>query len=177
MMRGGFEKYMNPVFIETGSYGGDGIVAAMKAGFKRIFSIELSEHYYNICHERYSMERNVFLYHGDSLDVLPRILKIINEPITFWLDAHFCGDVTGKGKVIVPIMEELDIIAQHSIKTHTILIDDMRLVRDKNSEWYREMGITFSIEDIENKLLTINPNYNISYISGFVKQDILVAKV
>ena len=44
-----FALYPNRIFVETGSFNGDGIQAAIEAGFETIHSIELSEHYYNHC--------------------------------------------------------------------------------------------------------------------------------
>ena len=39
-MRHDFKKYLNPVFIETGSLQGKGIQAAIDAGFQKVISIE-----------------------------------------------------------------------------------------------------------------------------------------
>lgn len=174
-MKHNFLPYTNnPIFIETGSYGGDGIVAAINAGFKEIHSIELSQFYYNLCKERYT-QSNVHLYNGDTVDVLPDILKTINDPCTFWLDAHWCDPNTSVGKYVVPLIQELEIIATHPIKSHTILIDDCRLIRDKNSEW--KDSFLYTMEELEGTILQINPNYRIAYIDGFAKNDILVAQV
>jgi len=165
----------NKVFIETGSYGGDGIVAALKAGFKHIHSIELSDYYFNLCKERYT-QSNVHLHYGDTVDILPKILKDISVACTFWLDAHWCDNNAAKGKYPIPLAQELKIIASHHIKTHTILIDDCRLIRDKNSEWKDDFPYT--IRDLEKAIMQINYNYKISYIDSFIsKDDILVAQV
>jgi len=43
-----FEKYPNPVFIETGTYHGEGIQYALQAGFKNVRSVELSEPLYQM---------------------------------------------------------------------------------------------------------------------------------
>ena len=88
-MKHNFKPYMNPVFIETGSYVGDGIKAALDAGFKQVISIELSVFYYEACKERFKDDPRVFLYFGDSLIILPEILNGISKRCTFWLDGHF----------------------------------------------------------------------------------------
>lgn len=174
-MKHNFLPYTNnKVFIETGSYGGDGIVAALKAGFRDIHSIELSDFYYGLCTERYT-QSNVHLYHGDTVDVLPEILKDIDEPCTFWLDAHWCDPNTAKGKYPIPLAQELKIINNHRIKTHTILIDDCRLIRDKHSEW--KVDFPYTLKELENAIMEINPYYKITYIDGFAKNDILVAQI
>jgi hypothetical protein len=78
-----FQKYMNPIFIETGSWHGDGVQLALDAGFKTIYSIELGVDLYIRCKERFSAIDNVHLLQGDSSIVLPELLKNIKEPVTF----------------------------------------------------------------------------------------------
>ena len=112
-----FKKYMNPVFIETGSYIGKGIQHAIGAGFKDIYSIEIMPEYFNICSGAFAGYNNIHLLLGDSPLVLSEILNNINESVTFWLDAHIGGAVS-------PLLAELEVIRRHPIKTHTILIDD-----------------------------------------------------
>lgn len=166
-----FKKYPNPVFIETGSYVGNGINNAIKAGFQSIVSIELSDKYCNICRDRFQAFNNVSIVKGDSFEVLPHILKKIDVPITFWLDGHHsCGD-TALGKYWAPLIQELEAIKQHHIKTHTIIIDDMRCWENENPNH------GFCKKDIINKLLEINKDYVFSYEDGEVVNDILVAKV
>ena len=36
------KKYKNSVFLETGTYQGDGIKKALEAGFEKIYSIEIN---------------------------------------------------------------------------------------------------------------------------------------
>lgn len=173
-MKHKFKPYINPVFIETGSYCGEGIQAALMSGFKTVISIELSEHYYNLCKDIFKDDARVKLYFGDSTDVLPEILKDINTPCTFWLDGHWCGDVTACGPNPVPLMEELQAIKNHHIKTHTILIDDMRLLRAHDAEW---KDLKYTIHDLENMVRSINPAYTIEYDFGVVRDDILIARL
>lgn len=177
-MKYNFKPYLNPVFIESGTYAGEGVRAALRAGFESIISIELSDYYFSLCRERYKNFSNVQLLYGDSVLVLPKVLKNINQCCTFWLDGHWMGGeevIKKTGIYDVPLMEELKIIATHPIKEHTILIDDMRLVRDKNSEW--GPLINFCTCDIEEMIHSINPKYKITYVDGYKSDDILVAQV
>jgi len=180
-MKHDFKPYLNPVFIETGSYGGHGIKSAMDAGFKKVISIEVNDFFYQICKNRFkNYKKVVHLYFGDSIIVLPEVLKTINERCTFWLDGHYMSDPhTAGGAMPVPLMEELKAIAQHHIKNHTILIDDIRLLRNHEAEW---KDLPYCICDVEEFIHTINPNYKITYVVGSdgvknVKDDILVAQV
>jgi hypothetical protein len=164
-----FSKYKNKIFLETGSYLGEGIQQALNAGFEKVVSIELSDKYFSICQNRFSDNSNVTIVKGDSFKVLPDIIKDINEPITFWLDGHHsCGD-TALGEHWAPLMQELDVIKEHSIKTHTILIDDMRCWQEPNPVH------GFYKEDIFIKLKEINSDYKFTYEDGCEKNDILVA--
>jgi hypothetical protein len=166
-----FKKYLNPVFIETGSYMGDGIQQAIDAGFKKIISIELSPYYYEFCKNRFSQNSNVLILQGESFEELEKILPFIDEEITFWLDGHHsCGN-TALGKYWAPLIQELDIIQKHKIKNHKIMIDDMRcwkVFEEKHG---------FCTEDIIKKLKLINENYKIDYENGAEINDILIAHI
>ena len=109
--------------------------AALLVGFKTIYSIELSEFYYNAYKERFKDNKQVYLIFGDFADELPKLLETINERCIFWLDGHWCGDVSACGRNPVPLMDELLAIKKHPIKDYTILIDNMRLLRAHDSEW------------------------------------------
>lgn len=166
-----FTSYTNPIFIETGSYMGNGIRLAIDAGFTKIYSIELSPKYFQICKKRFQNHNNVEVLHGDSYKVLPTLLNSINQPVTFWLDGHHsCGD-TALGDYWAPLIKELEAICNHPIKNHTILVDDMRCWENYNPVH------GFSKDDIVSKLMEINEKYEISYIDGAAKNDILVAKI
>jgi len=154
-------KYPNPCFIETGTHYGDTVQKALDIGFDKIISIELSNELYPKCLERFQNNPKVTLYHGDVSLLFKKIIDPINTLITFWLDAHYSGYGTARGPKDDPIMDELEIIKNHPIKTHTILIDDIRLM-NRNT--------------IINKVKEININYDLSFEDGCEPKDILVAK-
>jgi hypothetical protein len=166
-----FLKYKNNYFIETGSYLGNGIKNAINAGFKYIYSIELSDKYYDICKNKFEGNSNVNIIKGDSSEVLFDIIKDINEPITFWLDGHYSCDDTALGKYWSPLIQELEQIKNHKIKNHTIIIDDM-------SCWLEPNPVHgFYTPDIINKLKEINQNYEFIYENGHNDNDIMVTKI
>ena len=164
-----FQKYPNPVFIETGTYWGDGAQQALDAGFETVYSIELGDELYERCVERFKDRPNVHLLKGESYIVLDELLPTINEPVTFWLDAHHSGGDTVKGKYNTPLMYELDAIAKHHIKTHTILIDDLR-------DWH--IGtFGFDTNTLIERIKLINSDYGFVFEDGHVPDDVLVAKI
>lgn len=170
-----FEKYPNPIWVETGSWHGDGIQQAIDAGFKELYSIELSHDLYLRCVDRFRDVPFVHLIEGDSSLVLDDLLSKLDKQITFWLDGHFSGGDTVLGKYKSPLMQELDAIANHKIKTHTIIIDDLR-------DWY--VGNTgFNLDMLKEKIKSINPNYSFTFEDNQVdvdtcfRNDILIATV
>lgn len=157
-----FQKYFNNIFIETGSGNGDGIWSAINCGFKEIFSIELSQKLYRYCTNKYQEYKNVHIIYGDSREELSKIIVNINEPITFWLDAHISGGDT-VGEDLPPLFEEIEIIGKHHIKSHTILIDDLRCWNWNN--------------ELMSAILKINSCYQFTIEDGLFPQDILTARV
>lgn len=160
--KGLFKKYPNPVFIETGSYGGEGIKQALDEGFKLIYSIELLPEWFEYCSIRFKNKPDVHLFLGDSAVILKGVMGLIDKPATFWLDGHIGAEST-------PLLQELEIIKQHKIKTHSILIDDLR-------DWKLRIH-KFDTEILRQRLLEINPEYIIKREDGFKPNDILAARV
>jgi hypothetical protein len=155
-------KYMNPYFVETGSFRGGGISVALKCGFDKIYSVEIHEPYYSFCKQICRNNDKVKLFLGDTIDVLPKMIENINDKITFFLDGHFEPKCT-VGKKKVPILEELEIIANHPIKTHTIIIDDINQIGLSNTMWPKDIILS----DVLDRIKLINSDYKISYDSHF----------
>jgi hypothetical protein len=93
--KGLFKKFANPIFIETGSNWGFGIQQALDEGFPVVYSIEIVDELFAHCFTEFRKNKNVHLYFGDCVTILPEILNEVNEPATFWLDAHE-GDSVSK---------------------------------------------------------------------------------
>jgi hypothetical protein len=138
------------------------MVEATKKTFDRIYSIELDENLYETARHRFSESRSITIVKGDSGRVLPELLKIIESPCLFWLDAHYCsGGATSGGELVTPIMKELECILNHSIKNHVILIDDASLFVGKDD--YP------TIEELERFILDINPKLVIRVENNIVR--------
>ena len=163
-------KYLNPIFVETGTYKGHGIAAALASGFPKIYSIEVSQEFYDQSVQRFKSEiaqGTVEIILGDSLSCLTKVINTIDCKITFWLDAH---ETLGyQGEKSCPLYEELEAISNHPLKTHTILIDDLRLL---SQEGWGKLVIKDNIID---KIKQINSNYSLIYEDGKIENDVLVA--
>jgi hypothetical protein len=162
-------KYRNPYFLETGTADADCVRLALELDFEKVFSIEIDSILQNKNIENYQSYINdgrLDLVTGDSLWELTRLIPKLDKPTTFWLDAHVDFGPSGSKKC--PLYEELSAISFSNIKTHTILIDDMRILG-----WHWGEGI--SKEGLQNRLLKINPEYKFTFENGFAPNDILVA--
>ncbi len=122
---------MLDIFVETGTYKGN-MVQAMKKKSKKIYSIELNETFYRNARKKFAKNNHISILFGDSSVRLKEILPKIDKPCLFWLDAHYSGEGTAKGDLETPIMEEMNLILNHSNLKHVILIDDARLFIGKN---------------------------------------------
>ena len=171
-------EYKNPIFIETGTYNGDGVVKALESGFEQIYSIELDEERYQYCKEKFFDNDNVEILLGDSGKVLPELLKKIDKKVTFWLDAHYCGDGATLGEKWCPLKEELNGIKNHLIKEHIILIDDWRCMDNTHIDIRTNKEVGFLGKTNCIKILKeINNNYQIDFLNGVQPRDVLLCKV
>ena len=164
-------KYTNNVFIETGTYKGETLDIVLHK-YTEIHSIELSDTFYNNCKNKYMNCPTIQLHKGNSKYDLYNIIEHINTPITFWLDSHWSNvdNVGCDAETHCPILYELEQIKRHPINTHTIMIDDIRLMDNEHFK--------VTVPEIEKKLYEINPSYILTYYDDYCSHnDILVAHI
>ncbi len=170
-MKFDLSNYLNPVFLETGTYHGGGVRQALKAGFERIVTIEIHEPYIEENTARFQQEiraGRVSIIQGDTAEVLADALRGLEGPITFWLDAHTQYYEGGVGKKKCPVVEELEQIrALRAGQPDTLLIDDLRLIEDRNVGWAVNLGELYRL------VWEIRPDYRITRIEGHVPHDVL----
>ena len=167
LSKSNLEKYGNgDVFVETGTYKGDTVKLALTMHYKQIHTIELDDELYKAAAEMFKDEPRVKVWHGDSIDCLKEIVPTIEGPATFWLDAHASGPLVGGKSGPAPVIDELDIIAEHPCKEHTIFIDDCRLF--DTAEW-----AFVKKTDAVKKIDQINPEYDIIYLDGHILEDVM----
>ena len=119
------------IFVETGTYLGETTAACLDF-FERLVTIELDEKLFKNAVDKFSAQKRISVYQGDSGDVLAEILPGISKPALFWLNGHYSEDFTDKEKLNSPILNELKHIFAHPIKSHTILIDGARCFTGEN---------------------------------------------
>lgn len=165
------KEYKNGrVFVETGSYIGDAIQQAIEAGYEKIISIDIDQKNIDFCKRRFDPLGVIQLICGDSAECLWDAIKDIDEPITFWLDSHWqLFEDEPKGDNPFPLLKELQQIARHPIKTHTILIDDILILTHPDVN-------NVTRKNIEAAIRIINPKYKISYVANPVVTNLLITE-
>lgn len=160
-----FKNYSDQakVFVETGTFSGEGIQCALDAGFEKVYSCDINSEYVENAKTRYA-DRNVVVEHLESQLFLPKVLSEIDQRAVIFLDAHsmpydmhdeqrgFGEDTVKEGLGPCPLISELEIIKNHPIKNHIILVDDFQCF----DTWMFE-GLQF--DDVNDFILTINPKY------------------
>jgi hypothetical protein len=113
-------------FVETGTFTGE-MVEAMRPHFRRIISIEMAPQIHRQALRRFEHDPRVELLLGDSAAMLPGVLEQIRQAALFWLDGHFMGGNTARGRDDSPVRSELSALLSHPVRRHLVLIDDARL--------------------------------------------------
>ncbi len=145
--------------VETGTYRG-GTLYSCRRVFKRLYSVELSKDLYEQARRLLARFPQIALLHGDSSSTLPSILRDIDRPSLFWLDAHYSGGATARGELETPVLQELHHILAHPVPGHVVLVDDARLFVGK--EGYPR------IEELERYVLAKRPDWTFE-----VRDDII----
>lgn len=158
-------------FIETGTcYGfttalADSIFNSQKNKSAHVHSIELSETLFSKAQEKFKNNKNVCLHQGDTVQILPSILKTIESKPIIFLDAHFSMGDTAQGQKNTPIIDELDIIKQSKWNDAILIIDDIRMfyqpINDPRGTFIEGYP---TLNMIVEKILEINSSYQCAVI-------------
>lgn len=163
-------------FIETGTHRGDGIQAALDAGFDTVYSCDVSAFAYGWASHRFREHRDkVHLFLLDSRNFLKQVLRFADPDAVVFLDAHWCG---GNGEMEGndggdqqdnPLTAELHAIYKAG-KTPTLLIDDRRLMGSE-AGWPTEA-------EVRERVHRISAAYTFETAdSSTFADDILVATI
>ncbi len=142
------KKFGLRILIETGTYYGE-MVSAMKSRFDAISSVEFSPELAARAAKEFAKYSHIKIIQGDSQTALPELLKSLEKPALFWLDAGYygwSGEVGDKKRLGV----ELDAILRHKINGHVILMDDAHGLNGKNG--------ALTIEEVTKQIRTDFPN-------------------
>lgn len=118
-------RYNLKVFIETGTNDG-GTPLYLKDQFDILYTIELGEAQWRRALFNLSKYPNIVALLGDSTFILPKVLKLIDQPALVWLDGHHSGGDTARGELDTPVVQELEALFADNLR-HVILVDDARI--------------------------------------------------
>lgn len=152
------QRYGTALLVETGTYYGE-MVSAVKNYFPLIYSIEYDHELAQRARKKFARWPEIQILEGDSQTILPTLLKEISDPALFWLDAGYCGWAGVQGDQ-QRLANELEVILDHPLKTHVILMDDARGLNGQNG--------APTIEEIRRRIELKVPRRKVE-----VKHDIL----
>ena len=149
--------------VETGTFKGH-MIEAQRNNFKKLFSIEIDHDFFNNAKVYFKPYNHIKILQGDSSLKLKEILsEIKNEKVLFWLDGHYSGENTGKGKKDCPILEELGSIFNYKFTSKYILIDDARCFNGTNDyPSIKDLTEFIKIKDPELSIKIVNDIIHIS---------------
>lgn len=130
-----FPGFPRKCFIETGTYKGYTTRLAAR-NFDLVHTIEIVKALSDEAQRIGDSEDliNIVYHVGDSLVILPEIVKRLPVEAVFMIDSHISGPDTSHNGILVPLLEELDIILKNYNKRSIFIIDDVRLF-SKYSDW------------------------------------------
>jgi predicted O-methyltransferase YrrM len=118
------------ILVETGTYYGE-MVAAMRSRFDQIYSVEFVPELARRAQKKFSRWPQIHILEGDSQRVIPELLRSLDRPALFWLDAGYYGWAGLQGDK-QRLTTELEAILQHEVPGHIILMDDARGLNGQN---------------------------------------------
>lgn len=118
--------------VETGTYLAESTLR-FAAIFPKVYSIELSQGYFERAVKMYEDVSNITFIAGASPVVISELIEESKGPMAFYLDAHWSGGSTEGKDNQCPLMEELSSLL-HYQDEKIIIIDDARLFLTPVSE-------------------------------------------
>jgi len=125
------------VCVETGTFKGDTTWRAAEV-FEIVHTIELTEHYFQYARSgliRQGRWPNIHFYHGDSTFWVPVLSQLHwDEPVLWYLDAHWFKDVGDRERTQMPLWKELQAIAIRT-QRDIIVVDDTHAFGRDDDDW------------------------------------------
>tara|TARA_B110000285_G_scaffold139130_1_gene155702 strand:- start:107 stop:676 length:570 start_codon:yes stop_codon:yes gene_type:complete len=154
---------------------------ALKCNFNKVFSIEIRDDWVNLGKEIFKEDiqnGRLNLYLDDSANMEKYLTSDdFNNKTIFFLDAHIDNDNIHNYKNRCPLLDELSAIKNLERKDNIILVDDLRIVKERFPWNERSYGDIDFFESIKNLILSINKDYKFSTLNGVIDDDVLLAYI
>ena len=117
--------------VETGTYLGKSTRIFSKH-IKNVYSIEIKKELYNFVKRKYAKSKINFVF-GMSEQVLKKIVLQIRGSTFFYLDSHYSGGITSRGKKVTSLNDELLTLDKFLFLLNSvIIIDDAKSINGTN---------------------------------------------
>jgi hypothetical protein len=149
-----FSSFPTSIFVETGTHNGD-TTNIVKDKFERVYTIELSEHYFNKAKKRFESSKNVQVIQGDSSRMINKICEVLDKPTFFWLDGHYSGGDTAQGEKDCPLIEEISSINDNCKVQCVVAIDDVRLFKKKLDQDWSDITVSKITSLVAGRMISL----------------------
>jgi hypothetical protein len=133
------------VFVESGTFHGKTTRWALER-FHVVHTIEQSDDLYAAAAEALT-PLGARCHHGDTRDVLPTLAASIDEPVFWFLDAHWLNREHAAGKgTSLPLREELAALAQRPYDDIVCVDDVFSFGKDEYQAGWGEVSLDWIAE-------------------------------
>lgn len=148
------EKYEIKTLVELGSCV-FGSTKWFAENFEKVITVEINEQFRNIGLERAKGLNNIVSLLGNSIEMLPQMLKECNDSTIIFIDSHW---------QTLPLLDELKLIKESGLKP-CIVIHDCYVPNQPKLGYDTYNGVSISHEIIEPYLKSIYEEYEYHYNS------------
>lgn len=142
-------QYKINTIIETGTYQGATTLEFAKMA-PIVHTIEINNEWYQKALGRLKDCKNVRTHLGNSVQLLPGILKDVEQPVAFFIDSHWYEDL--------PLKRELEIIAEAKLTDPIVIVHDCLVPGHPELGYDVYGGVPISFETMEKGLNSIYKN-------------------
>jgi hypothetical protein len=171
-------------YFETGLYDPRTDVSsklALFCGFDKVYCIEIRKDWVELGNQIFKEDiasTKYNLYWDDSTNMKKYLTsEHFKNKTMFFLDAHVDNANIANYKKICPLFDELEAIKSIERKDNIILIDDLRIIKEKFPWGETSYGDIDFLQQIKNTILTINKDYKFDELDGYIQNDVLLAYI
>jgi len=155
------------VFIETGTYKGGGVQAALDAGYTEVHSVEASRPLWVQAVANVGPKKGVQLYFGESDVMFLYTAQFVHRPSTVFLDAHRVAELPETYNHDCLLLEEIAWLNPHY--NQIVLIDDWDLLGTERLDY-------ITGDDVREVLRELACEYTLEVVDGARPESLAVVR-